>query len=418
MASTREKYQRVSLTKTRIENLSPPVIGQQFVRDAKLPGFAVRITAKGVRSFIVEKRIGGHVRRITLGRYPAMTVEQARKQAHVTLGKIASGGDPVAEKIESRAKGVTLAEVFSEFMDARKNLKPRTRAGYTHSLNCYLSDWLKKPLASITKDKVDKRHRLIGKNNGPAAANLTMRTLSSIYNFAQAKYENRNGHSIFPENPVMRLRQARSWYKVERRRSVIKSHQLPDWYAGVMSLKDEGKDTVADYLLLLLFTGLRREEAASLRWDDVDLAENTLLVRDTKNHEPLTLPLSDYLQNLLHTRYETTPGEYVFPGTGATGHIIGTKRSVARVRERSGVNFTLHDLRRTFITVAESLDISYYAIKHLVNHKMSGDVTAGYIVCNVERLRGPMQSITNFICQSANIKRTGVVIPFPKGEKA
>ena len=56
---------------------------------------------------------------------------------------------------------------------------------------------------------------------------------------------------------------------------------------------------------------------------------------------------------------------------------------------------TLHDLRRTFITVAESLDISAYAAKRLVNHKMSGDVTAGYIIADVARLRDPMQKITD-----------------------
>ncbi len=58
---------------------------------------------------------------------------------------------------------------------------------------------------------------------------------------------------------------------------------------------------------------------------------------------------------------------------------------------------TPHDLRRTFITVAESLDISAYAAKRLVNHKMSGDVTAGYIIADVELLRDPMQKITDHL---------------------
>lgn len=66
-----------------------------------------------------------------------------------------------------------------------------------------------------------------------------------------------------------------------------------------------------------------------------------------------------------------------------------------KVTEASGVAFTIHDLRRTYITIAESLDISAYALKRLVNHKMSNDVTAGYIISDVERLRDPMQRITS-----------------------
>ncbi len=62
-----------------------------------------------------------------------------------------------------------------------------------------------------------------------------------------------------------------------------------------------------------------------------------------------------------------------------------------------GVKFSCHDLRRTFITIAESLDIRHYALKRLVNHKDGGDVTPGYIVTEVERLRVPMQRITDCI---------------------
>jgi hypothetical protein len=61
------------------------------------------------------------------------------------------------------------------------------------------------------------------------------------------------------------------------------------------------------------------------------------------------------------------------------------------------------DLRRTFITVAESLDISACAMKRLLNHNMSADVTAGYIISAVERLRKPMQQVTDFIVKAAGI---------------
>lgn len=80
------------------------------------------------------------------------------------------------------------------------------------------------------------------------------------------------------------------------------------------------------------------------------------------------------------------------------------RKKMTRDTKESGVAFTMHDLRRTFITVAESLDISAYAVKRLVNHKMNNDVTAGYIVNDVERLRKPMQTITDYFLLQMGIK--------------
>lgn len=75
------------------------------------------------------------------------------------------------------------------------------------------------------------------------------------------------------------------------------------------------------------------------------------------------------------------------------------KTFVARVAKASGVNFTTHDLRRTFITLAESLDIPAYALKRLLNHSIEGDVTGGYIIIDAERLRGPVDRIAERILE-------------------
>jgi len=164
-------------------------------------------------------------------------------------------------------------------------------------------------------------------------------------------------------------------------------------------------------LLLVLFTGLRRSEAAKLKWANVDLKARTLKVEDTKNHEDHVLPLSDFLAELLQRRKDEAETEYVFPNEQQTGHLIEPKKQIRRVVEESGVEFTVHDLRRTFITIAESLDIPAYALKRLLNHKMSNDVTAGYIVADVERLREPMQKITSYILRSMGVLPTAEVIP-------
>jgi len=95
----------------------------------------------------------------------------------------------------------------------------------------------------------------------------------------------------------------------------------------------ESKDA-RDFLLVALFTGMRRNEIATLKWEHVDLIGCTLTVPKTKNGDPLVLPLSDYLVDLIAQRRETVgQSEWVFPGPGATGHIVETKSFTRRVSE-------------------------------------------------------------------------------------
>jgi integrase len=89
---------------------------------------------------------------------------------------------------------------------------------------------------------------------------------------------------------------------------------------------------------------------------------------------------------------------YVFPGNGECGYIVEPRKQIQLITQETGIEFTMHDLRRTFITMAEKLDISVYALKRLLNHKTEGDVTAGYIIADVERLRKPMQLISEHLC--------------------
>jgi integrase len=122
---------------------------------------------------------------------------------------------------------------------------------------------------------------------------------------------------------------------------------------------------------------------------------------DTKNHSDHTLPLSDYLYHLLKQRIENAEGEYVFHARHGNGHLRSVETAVKLITAESGVEFCRQDLRRTFITIAESLDIPAYALKRLLNHSLVSDVTAGYIIADVERLQKPMQKITDFILKTA-----------------
>lgn len=395
----------LKLTKSIVDKVEP-IAGkdQSFYRDETLKGFALRITANGVKSFILETRINGRVKRITLGKYGNITVEEARKQAKTLLGSVAKGDDLIAEKKTQKVNAMTLKQVLNDYFKARKDLKPRTLNDYDCVLHEVVPDWLDKPITKITREMIAKRHTQHGTTNSKARANNAMRVLRALFNFAMYEYQTGDGQPIIVVNPVKYLSHTRGWFRVDRKQTVIKPHQLADWYKGVMQLVEGEPYRNAllwhDYFLLLLFTGMRKTEAGSLRWDDIDLKSKTITLQDTKNREVHTLPMSDFIYELLERRSRQKTSEYIFPADSKTGYIYEPKKAVLKVVELSGVQFTLHDLRRTFATIAESLDLPAYALKRLLNHKMSNDVTAGYIMRDAERLRKPMQRITDFLCQN------------------
>jgi integrase len=404
----------MKLTKTVVEKIPYTQSGQKLYWDDDLKGFGLRAGTVG-KTYIAETKVNGKTVRVTIGKHGVFTAEQARNEARQLLGLMAKKINPNAVRLENKikdleqeARAITLSEVFHDYLKARKTLKPKTLYDYRRVIEIAFGDWKDKPLLSITKDKMAERHTLLGKNQGEAYANLSMRLLRALFNFAAGRYEDAQGRSLIAENPVKRLSQTRAWYRMRRRDSYIKPHELPAWFKAVQRLDN---DTVRDYLLLLLFTGLRRQEAARLTWDNVDFKARTLTVTDTKNHQNHTLPLSDFIFDLFQRRRTNAVSAYVFPGGGAGGYLVEPRTPMARVIKESEVTFTLHDLRRTFATCVNNLDhsLSYFSIKRLLNHK-SNDVTAGYIQHDIEQLREPMQKITDYILKCAGIRASAEVL--------
>jgi integrase len=392
----------MKITKRTVDSTPIPAKGYALVWDDELKGFGLRVTSSGVKSFILQKRIHGKDHRITLGRYGEITTEQARKDAQIKAGVIAGGGDPVADKKRADLATKTLGEVLADYGEARNAIRDSTRKDMAGVLKRYSADWLKKPINTITPDKVLKRHKKVGQD-APAAANKWARYLRAVLNFAAGRYTDTEGHPILTDNAVKILSRARSWYRVERRQSVIQPHQIAPWWAAVMAL---GNDAHRDYLLTLMLTGLRKEEGRGLAWADVDLIAKTLTVRDTKNHSSHTLPMGPHLAAMLAARERLGP--LVFMSThGQIGNLRYSLESIARI---SGVKFMAHDLRRTFATVAESLDIPSYALKALLNHKGGSDVTGGYLIITTERLRSPMERIEDFVLKAAKVKPSADIV--------
>lgn len=147
---------------------------------------------------------------------------------------------------------MTLNDVFNDYIQVRKSLKHNTLYNYKKVLGTGFAGWGDKPFLAITKDKVAKHHKKLGQERGEAYANLAMRLLRALFNFAAGQYEDSKGLPLISENPVKRLSQTRAWYRVERRQSFIKAHELAVWYLGVQQLQSE---VLRDYLLLIILTG-------------------------------------------------------------------------------------------------------------------------------------------------------------------
>jgi integrase len=406
------------LTKTFVENLPNPDSGQVFYRDSELKGFALRV-GKTSKVYVAESKIAGKTIRVTIGKHGVFTTEEARSEAKAILGQVARHINPNDELRAKRARSVTCAQVQEDYLKARKNLKPTTIKDYRRIFNTYLGDWANKPLSEITKDMVERHHRKIGERS-PAQANLAFRYFRALVNFAMAQYEDSNGESIIRDNPVRRLSQTRAWYRISRRQTLIKHYDLAPWYQAVMNLTNTtiapNREVIRDFLLLVLMTGLRRSEAAGLTWNRVDLKNRTITIKDTKNREDHILPITDYLFSMLSNRKAQAVNQFVFPNETGIGGLVDPKKQIRNVVKESGVEFTVHDLRRTFITIAESLDIPAYALKRLLNHKMNNDVTAGYIIADVERLREPMQKITDYILRCVGEKESASIVTFPSAQ--
>ena len=460
---------KIHITKTAVDGLPIPEKGQVDYFDDSMKGFGVRVSPT-CKTYFTMRRVNGKLIRTKIDTADKITAEKARKQAEGTLADMGKGIDPNEEKRQARQQAEekqqadTLSDALTTFLEKRK-LKPNTAALYKKLFDLHLADWLKLPASEITASMVNQRHTDIatGKRKRPAlskeiakgklskvepkapkrreaSADGVMRVLRAVLNYTFADDEETG---IIRLNPVRTLSRKKSWYKVDRRRTLIKNSDLPAWYKAVMAL-DNG--IMTDYLRFLLFTGLRRQEAATLTWKQVDFEDGCFTIKDTKNKQPHTLPLSDYLHRLLKDRQEGLKTElaeakaalarignltpkaqqairnrvalaesrlaspYVFPGEGATGYIVEPKRAIDAVIAATGITFSCHDLRRTFATVAESLDLSSYTVKALLNHKQqTGDVTGGYIILNVDRLREPMQKITNALQERIKTKHGQVI---------
>lgn len=286
---------------------------------------------------------------------------------------------------------ITLAKALYDYSATRK-LKPKTRKNQEDMVRRCLPDWLDSELAAITKTMVLEKHKRVTEEHGPVQANKTFQILRTVYNFAQIRYEEEPGAEALALNPVKRLSDMRAWNPEKPKKRLVPLHKLKDWYYAVLMMPSP---LMRDFLILLLLTGLRKTEAMTLKWSDIDFDGRYMIVRETKNGRDHTLPLTDILIALLQGR--ANDSEYVFPGPN--GHMISPYKAIEGIQKQIGIKFSPHDIRRTFLAVAKVAGVDFSVRKQLVNHTPQDVTSKHYEVQDPEDLRPAMEAVSRTVME-------------------
>ena len=379
-----------NFTQQRIEKLPIPEKDRKDYYDTEVSKLICRVSPTGNKSFCVLKRTAnGKLQRVTLGKFPDVSVSEARKMAQSALTGLAQGINPTEKKRTDRVKKMTLSELMAKYIEQKGlKLSSGTAADYQKKLNEGFPDWLDKPVNTITREMVAARHKNLPGNS--VTKDNKMRILRLLMRYALAL-------KIIEESPtdILKKSELALWSKPTRKSRIIPADSLKDWYEAVLQLTNPKAKT---YLLLLLYTGLRANEALHLEWKNVDFKNDNLTVMDTKNHSNFTTYIPIQLKPYLRNLFEVTGGNiFVFPGDNADGVMAIPRWPLDQVTLKTGVEFSSHDLRRTFATIAEASLLPETIIKRLLNHTTDNCVTGGYIRTEANTMKQAIDRIAGFI---------------------
>lgn len=364
-----------------------------WYRDAKDIGFCLKVTLRQTdqtlrKVFIVNSKIkNGETVTVTIGTYPEWNTARARLKAKDHILQLRQGINPNDVKADqkqavrtqrankSATKAITLQKALDDYLDVKSHKqKISTQLFYRYTLQGAAPDWLDKPLITISELMVLERYKKFIEQGQRAKAESFRRALGALFKFSIRAYKDSASASLIQKNPVEYLTDMDVIVEVKPRDRVIEPDQLEAWFKGVLALRKN--EAIRDYLLLLILTGLRKNEAAGLLWDDINFQKGFLTVRDTKNGTDHIVPLTSQIRCILK-RLECdriSNGTFVFESRSKSGYITSTESHIQAVIKESGVPFDLHDLRRTFTTIAGQI-LPELVVKDLINHRSKADIT-------------------------------------------
>jgi integrase len=341
------------LTDLGLRSLPVPPKGQKTYFDVTLKGFGCRVSQGGTRTFVVM--VGRQRKLITVGRYPAMSLSDARQRAKVIVGQQVSNTG-------QNTPSLTLREALDVFYKATEpRVRPKTLYDYQRSLNRHLAPLLAKNLSDLTTDGV---MRIIdGLHQTPIEQLHAFLIATTFFRFCVRR-------RFLIRHPLHGLQLPGKFNERDR---VLSPAELKAVYQAA---------TVEPYpfgviVLLCILSGQRRGEIAKLRWEYIDRAAQTITLPKTitKNGLAHTFPYGTLTQAILDKLPKTNG--YLFPGRAyrrsladdPQRHFEGWSRAKENFDKRCAVeSWTLHDLRRTFRTLHGQIGTPPHIAERLVNH--------------------------------------------------
>ena len=353
------------LTVAFVEKVPAPVSGRKEHFDAILPGFALRVTSMGHKSWVLYYRVHGRNRRLTLGSYPAIKLDVARKLAREALERVAEGGDPAAEKKAAKQRGSKQDERFEAVVElfVEKYAKQHTR-GWAETARIFKKyvnpKWGSRHIADITRhDVIELLDDMVG-GGAPIMANRTLAAIRKLYNWCLDR-------GLVEATPAARIRAPGK--ETQRERTLSDDEIKAIWEACPALGYPFGP-----LVRLLLVTAQRREEVAGMRWSDIDLeaALWTLPREMTKADRVHEVPLSPLAREIIGALKQG--GVYLLTsGRRGDKPVSGFSVAKRRLDKLSGVTgWRLHDLRRTAGTNMARLKVADSTISRVMNHAEGG----------------------------------------------
>lgn len=320
----------------------------RLLRDRMLSGFCVRMHARR-RTFRVATSVAGKQFRMTLGYWPLMSVEQARARAMEVLAQCRRG-ERTSQFVPKAVP--TLRAAYLEYCSVKK-IKASSQNRYESFYRTHFGEWLDRPVTDLGGPEFIDHCHAFARTKGAALVELGRGVIGAVIKYVNAL------HGLALESPFAKLAVVGLMPdRAQPRARVLQVADLPAWRAAVDQLGEPQRD----FLLLTLYTGLRRNECRELRREQIDLVAGVLSVPETKNGKPHSLPVTPMMREILERRCDgLLPGDELFAGVAAA-HL---SKMAARVGSPA---FMLHDLRKLVATVGEKLNVGDSTLRRILNH--------------------------------------------------
>jgi integrase len=393
--TTRPLPRKINFTVSALAGLTCPAgKDRTYIYDAKTPGLAFLLTSKGGRSFYLVRKVAGRTERIRLGGIE-LSIDLARKQAVKFNGEISTGGDPQALKRASR-RSDTLQGMFDRWLKehAKVRLKPKTLVTDKSRFDTCFEGWkTRRVLGGINEADVRAIHAKIGKDRGHVSANRAIQLLRRLYSWARLGV-----------NPVKTS--GVELFRESTRERFVQPDELPRLFKAMDA--PDINPTIRDFLYVCLFTGARRSNVAAMRDDQIDLTRASWTIPGTssKNHKPMTFPLTDPVFSRIKARMGHESG-FIFPGTGKSGHLEDPKSTWAKIlKEAELEGLRLHDLRRTLGSYQAAMGASLPVIGASLGHRNPA-ATAIYSRLHLDPVRASVTGAVEAMIESGKAKKKG-----------